>query len=64
MKGNLIITLAVNANGRAKKVSVFREYYLTEEQAVKAKDTFIKNNYNFIDTTRLVCHWIPLAKLI
>lgn len=64
MKGNLLITMAVNANGRAKKVSVFREYYITEEQAVKAKERFIEDNCNFIDTDRLVCQWIPLAKFI
>jgi hypothetical protein len=64
MKGNLTITLALNANGVAKKVSVFREYYLTEEQAIKAKDKFIKDNYNFIDTDRLVAMWQPISKFI
>jgi len=64
MKGNLIITLTLNAHGRAKRVSVFREYYLTEEQAVKAKERFIADNHEFIDTDRLVCQWVPVAKFI
>jgi len=64
MNGTLTITLAVNVGGRAKKVTLLREYFINEKTAIETKERFIRLNDKFLDTDRIVCMWQPLGKLI
>jgi len=64
MNGTLTITLAVNVGGRAKKVTLLREYYVNEKTAAETKENFIRLNDKFLDTDRIVCMWQPLGKMI
>lgn len=64
MNGNLTITMAINAIGKAKKVTLLREYYVSEKQACEIKQEFIRANHNFIDTDRIICMWQPVGKVI
>ena len=64
MNGTLTITLALNVGGRAKKVTLLREYYINEKTAHETKEKFIRLNDKFIDTERMVCMWQPIGKLI
>ena len=64
MNGTLTITLAVNAGGRAKKVTLLREYYINEKTAAETKENFIRLNDKFLDTDRIICMWQPLGKMI
>jgi hypothetical protein len=64
MNGTLTITLAVNVGGRAKKVTLLREYYINEKTAAETKENFVRLNDKFLDTDRIVCMWQPLGKMI
>lgn len=64
MNGNLTITMAINAIGKAKKVTLLREYYISEQQANKVKEDFIRLNENYVDTNRIICMWVPIGKII
>lgn len=64
MNGNLTITMAINAIGKAKKVTLLREYYISEQQANKVKEDFIRLNESYINTDRIICMWQPIGKII
>lgn len=64
MNGNLTITVAINAIGKAKKVTLLREYYISEQQANKVKEDFIRLNRDYVDTDRIICMWQPIGKII
>ena len=64
MNGNLTITMAINAIGKAKKVTLLREYYISEQEANKVKENFIRLNESYINTDRIICMWQPIGKVI
>lgn len=64
MKGTFTISFVVHTSKKTKKVTLLREYYIDEQQAIKAKDNFIQLNNEFIETDTLEYMWQPMCKYL